>query len=449
MLAVPARPSTPSPPHPQMAVVPVAIAPRKTAREILEGRGVTFPEGSSAFFNPTTSQLIVRNTQGNIDLIDSYVQTITDAVARQIHISTKFVEVTETDTDELGFDWLLGAFNVGGSDRTFASGGVPGNGFATTPGDYPFNLPGSGGNAPIGTNPVSRGLRFGSDAINADTIDDLIGAEAISVDGTALSPGIFGLAGVFTDPQFQVVVRALSQKKGVDLMSAPSVVTRSGQRATIEVIREFIYPTEFDPPEIPERFATGTAVGGGGGGNVGGVASFPVTPTTPTAFETRSVGVTMEVDPVIGNDGYTIDLNLSPEVVEFEGFINYGSPIRTGGVDGGGNPVEVELTANRIEQPIFATRKVTTAVTIWDGQTVAIGGLMREDVQTVEDKVPVLGDLPAIGRLFQTKAEQHFKRNMMIFVSARLIDPSGQPIRSHEDLTKQAGGGLEEPVPAP
>lgn len=423
-----------------------SITPRKSAKEILEARGVTFPEGSSAFFNPTTSQLIVRNTQGNIDLIDAYVQDLIDQVQRQIHIATKFVEVTQTNLDELGFDWLLGQFNIGGS-KTFGSGGVTGNGEATFPGDYPFNLPGSGGSTPIGSNPLTKGLRFGNNAIPKDTVDDLIGAASAVVEGTQLSPGIFGLAGVFTDPQFQVVVRALSQSKGVDLMTAPSVVTRSGQRAKIEVIREFIYPTEFDPPEIPESFGTTTGIATSQD-NLGTVSSFPVTPTTPTAFEMRSVGVTMEVDPVIGNDGFTIDLNLAPEVVEFEGFINYGSPIRSSGVDGAGNAVQIELTENRIEQPIFATRKVTTAVTIWDGQTVAIGGLMREDVRAIEDKVPILGDIPGIGRLFQTKVEQIFKRNLMIYVSARLIDPSGQPIRSHEELTRGVGEiSFEEEAP--
>src|SRR5678815_1788136 len=99
-----------------------------------------------------------------------------------------------------------------------------------------------------------------------------------------------------TDPSFQLVIRALNQKKGVDLLSAPRVTTKSGQRAVIEIIREFRYPTEFDPPQIPQTF------NGTGGG------SFPVTPTTPTAFETRNTGVTLEVEPVIGPDLYTIDL---------------------------------------------------------------------------------------------------------------------------------------------
>ena len=77
------------------------------------------------------------------------------------------------------------------------------------------------------------------------------------------------------------------------------------------------------------------------------------------------------------------------------------------------------------------TRKLNTSVTIWDGQTGAIGGLIREDVQNVQDKVPLFGDIPLLGRFFRTNSEQHFKKNLMIFVTGRLIDPAGQPVNSN------------------
>ena len=83
-------------------------------------------------------------------------------------------------------------------------------------------------------------------------------------------PAFFGLSGVFTDPQFQVVVRALNQKKGVDLLSAPRVTTKSGQRAVIEIVREFRYPTQFDPPKIPDT------VGSTGGGGVLGQSGIDI-----------------------------------------------------------------------------------------------------------------------------------------------------------------------------
>jgi general secretion pathway protein D len=255
------------------------------------------------------------------------------------------------------------------------------------------------------------------------------------------------LAGVFTDPAFQVVIRALNQQKGVDLLSAPRVTTKSGNRAVIEVIREFRYPTEFDPPQIPQNFGNGgggaVVIGGGGGGSSSG-GSFPVTPTTPTAFETRNTGVTLEVEPVVGPDGYTIDLNLVPQVVEFEGFINYGSPITSTTTNILGIPSTNVITPNVINQPIFSTRKVTTSVSIFDGQTVVLGGLMREDVQKVQDKTPLLGDIPLIGRLFRSDVDQHLKRNLVIFVSARLMNPAGEPVRSDEETEEEV---IAQPPP--
>ena len=77
---------------------------------------------------------------------------------------------------------------------------------------------------------------------------------------------------------------------------------------------------------------------------------------------------------------------------------------------------------------------------MWDGQTVAIGGLIREDVQDIEDKVPLLGDLPLIGRLFKTVSSDHYKRNLMIFVTARLIDPSGKPVQEVRTALPPFGG---------
>jgi general secretion pathway protein D len=130
-------------------------------------------------------------------------------------------------------------------------------------------------------------------------------------------------------------------------------------------------------------------------------------------------GVRLVVEPTVGADNYTIDLRLLPEVTEFEGFINYGSPILNRGV---------VVTENKIEYPVFNQRKVETSVSIYDGQTVALGGLIREDVQKVSDKTPILGDIPYAGVLFRSQSDQHIKRNLIIFVTATLMDPAGQAL---------------------
>ncbi len=414
---------------------------RQTALDFLKGQGVPFGPGASANFLPQSSRLIVRNTEENLELVDALVEQANVSGPKQVEIEAKFVEITQNNLKELGFDWLLGQFNVPGSNRVFGGGGTSGTGAATNPNDFPFVPPGG---QPVGGFPVTGGNRSGNLAITANAIDALL----FGIPGaSSLAPGIFGLSGVFTDPQFQVVVRALNQKKGVDLLSAPRVTTKSGQRAVIEIVREFRYPTQFDPPKIPDRTDSGVVVSGGGGLTGATSGAFPVTPTTPTGFETRNTGVTLEVEPVVGPDGVTIDLNLVPQVVEFEGFINYGSPIQSVSVNALGISSSFVLTPNVINQPIFNSRKVTTSVSVWDGQTVVLGGLMREDVQKTEDRTPILGDIPIVGRLFRTNTEQHLKRNLVIFVTARLVNPAGQPINvTEEEEEVETTTTLEQPV---
>jgi len=437
---IPAGPVTgaelPAPGAPREEVLEPRIGTRTNALEYLQSQGVTFPTGAFAQYVPASSELIVRNTPDAIDLIDSLVDAAIGVQPTQVEIESKFLEITQNNVNELGFDWLLGPLQIGNSGA-FAAGGT--QGFGTNllptfpnPANFPFVAPGG---VPVGQNPVTGGLRSGfgfgpNAALTANNIDALLGTTTVGA-----APGIFGIAGIFTNPQFQVVIRALSQKKGVDLMSAPKVTTKSGRKAIVRVAREFPYPTEFNAPEPPPPSTTsglGSTVGPPPGSFV---SQGVVTPSTPTAFETRNLGVTLEVEPIIGPDGYTIDLNLSPEVVEFDGFINYGSTIN--------GPIfnqltqqinSVVLTQNVINQPIFSTRKVTTSVSIWDGQTVALGGLVREDVQKVQDKVPILGDIPLAGRLFRSNVDQKIKRNLIIFVTARLMDAEGRPVRLEEDV---------------
>lgn len=417
------------------------ITGKTNANEFLKSQGVPFPAGAFAQYVPAGSKLIVRNTQNALDLIDTLVDAAMGVQPTQVEIESKFLEITQNNLKELGFNWLLGPLSIGGG--VYGAGGTEGYGGTVDAATNPFGTTGS--------NPVTGGLRSGvgttpEAAVTANSIDALLAGVAPGV--VAAAPSIFGVSGIFTNPQFQLVIRALNQKKGVDLMSAPKVTTKSGNKAVVKVVREFPYPTEFNPPEVPPA-DTGTS--SNNGGIIGGVISLSgvVTPTTPTAFETRNLGVTLEVEPVVGPDNYTIDLNLSPEVVEFEGFINYGSPV-IGPTSTAGVISTFEITPNVINQPIFSTRKVTTSVSIWDGQTVALGGLIREDVQKTQDKVPILGDIPLAGRLFRSDVDQKIKRNLIIFVTARLMDAEGRPVRQDEEQEEIVEPlGLPENLPPP
>jgi len=397
------------------------------AKDFLQAQGVTFPTGASATYLASSSRLLVKNTQSNLDLIDSLVEVAQATPPSQVEIEARFLEITQNNLQELGFDWLMGSFQLSGGTGAYGGGGTVGNQANQPVSSFPFVNPAtglptgamnaSGGNVTAGN--ITAGNRTGSAGIAANALDALLfGSPA----GPA--PGVLALAGVFTNPQFQVVLRALNQQKGTDLVSAPKVTVTSGRKATININRKFPYPKDYAPPQIPQ-----TQFGGGG----------VATPATPTSFETRKVGVQLEVEPTIGPDGYTIELSLSPQIVEFEGMVNYGTPInavapiKTIGGFSLGQTTKIVLSQNPILQPVFSVRQVDTQVTVQDGQTVVLGGLMREDVQKVQDKTPIMGDLPLVGSLFRSSDNQRVKRNLLIFVTAGLLDPAGQPLIKQDD----------------
>ena len=427
---------------------------RKPIIDLLKKIGIVFGDGSSATLSP--GGLLVTNTAAELDKIEQFVENNAVVQPKQIKITTKFVEVTQENTDELSFDWLVTPFGLS-ANTLFGSGGTIGNGMVRKGGDFinPINgvsIPGIPSNPALPVNNIgTAGTRSGDGAINRNSIDSILNNPLRTANNASVAPGIAAITGLFSDGQVQLIMRGLAQKKGTDLMTAPSVTAKHGQKATIEIIREFIYATEYEPPQLPQQNNNNNNPFGGGGGGGAGFA----TPATPSAWETRNTGVTLEIEPNIADNNYVIDLRFVPEIVEFEGFINYGSPILSPSTDVFGNPTTVVITENRIEMPVFSTRRVNTSLSIYDGYTVAVGGLIREDVQNVQDSVPIFGSIPIIGRLFQSKAENRIKSNLIIFVTAQIIDATGRPLRAAADAAAppialpEAGAGAPAEVLPP
>ncbi|MEN3940558.1 Amuc_1098 family type IV pilus outer membrane protein [Prosthecobacter sp. SYSU 5D2] len=390
---------------------------RMGAQEYLQSYGILFGEGASATYSAVSGTLMVRNTASNLELVDNLVEQALTRSPKQVIIDVKLMDVGEDRLTELGFDWLLGGGGVS-NDQYVLGGGTPGNlGSALASQDFPFQ----NATTAVGANPVTAGLRSSAD-LGVQGVDGVL---AGIVPSTARrSPGVLSVAGVLTTPQFQGVLRALDQKKGIDMTAQPSVITRTGQQASLEIIRELIYPTEFDPPQIPTTVGNTTLVDA----VTGALIPLPlppavITPTTPTAFEMRRTGVVLNVTPEISEDGKSVDLTLNPEFTDFTGFVNYGSPINTV-TDG----EFFELTPNLIFQPVFDSKRIVTSVKVWDGATVVLGGVITDREELIDDKVPVMGDLPFIGRFFKSTVKQRRLRNVVMFVSVRVVDPSGARI---------------------
>ena len=394
------------------------LTTRLSAQEALAKQGISFPEGASANYTPATNTLRVVNTAANLDFISQIVESVNQTEPVLVSVRVTMIRTDQTNLEELGFDWLINPFALNSEGSVFGSGGTVGNAPGRTSGDFSGPMPGLPANPSALVNPgvVTNGLRSGDQAISGNSIDALIRNPDRAAQSSSVAPGIMSLTGLFTDGEVSMVMRGLDQKKGVDIMAQPSTVTRSGQASNIAIVREFIYPTEYEPPELP------TQVGSGGG--------TPVTPATPTAFEKKDVGITLEVLPVVGPERRFIDISINPSFIEFDGYVNYGSPINTAvdGLLGAGGTVE--LTKNSILMPIFSTQKTSTQLTVADGSTVAFGGLTSQRVQMVEDKVPVLGSLPWVGRLFSSTSRQPSSTAIIFLVQVELLDPTGQPYRN-------------------
>lgn len=394
------------------------LAERISAKDYLMKNGIPFPDGATAKYLSSINSLIVKNTAKNIEAIEQIVSIVAGAEPIQIVTRTTIIRISETELKELGFDWLISPIDLGSA---LLGGGTTGTGSII--------------NALSGTAstsaPVTAGLRSGTATQGLNSIDSFLNAtNSGSINTQSRAPGILSLTHVIGGAQIQVIMRGLDQSKSADIMVQPSVVSSIGHRARVESSRDIIYPTEYEPPEMPSSSSGSDIV---------------VTPSHPTAFTTRKVGVSLEVEATVDDNKNYINLALLPELVEFEGFVNYGSPINgtsnssftfnftnllapiftsTAGNFG-------EITPNDILMPVFKT--ITTgniSTTVQDGATIVLAGLVTSKKIKTEDKIPLLGDIPVAGRLFRNEATSTFNEAIIILVNSEIIDPTGKPWRN-------------------
>ena len=417
----------------------------KQIQLFLENAGVKFiaSKGHKFAFNGT--DLIITHERRYLDLINRIVSKLDERASKQVEIEAKFLEVQEGALDEISFDWsyswgdapillddnflpVLDANGrpqksyekvLTGNTRTLASAHSPTGTSRDTIIEIPRNTDANMKIAnPIPQLPGKIGIGDGVSPLTQFTQRN---------EGTDDGTGM-----ILGSSQASLLISALKRKQGTDLLSAPRVTVMDGGTAQITVAQEFIYPIGYEPAPLP-------TVGGGGGGNDngGGLGGAIQLQSAIPEFDRvnpldeepgfREVGVVLNVTPIIEQYD-SINLKLNPKVTEFDGFIEYGgNSAMIGAINQGTPPMIIQPSG--ILMPIFSVRKVETQVSIFDGATVIIGGLTREEVKTVNDKIPVLGNIPLIGKLFQSNAESYQKRNLLIFVSASIVSKGGSPVR--------------------
>jgi general secretion pathway protein D len=365
----------------------------------LASRGIRFPTGATATFLPGSSKLVVRDTPEQLDLIASLIENLSKETP-QVQIEAKIAEFSQDALKALSFNYSVGTPAVGPYTQS---------GAATA-----LRTPAYTSQSPIG-------------GITPNSISTLIeanpGANTLPVfpnTGTVITPNaanVLTVGAILDGAGLAAVVEAINNTVGASLLAAPSVTTQNGQKASIDLVREFIYPNSFEKPKLSNDAVSYP------GANFTGNLELAI-PPTPRDFVEQDLGVNLEVKPTTYPD-QRIDLDITKaDVIDFDGFIDYGVPITE--LTGEGL-APVILTQGTINMPVFNLRSVVTNLQVLDGQTAVLGGLIREDTQEINDKVPGLGDLPLVGRLFQSKVSERTKYNLLFFITARLIRSNGKP----------------------
>ncbi|MDG2273820.1 MAG: type II secretion system secretin GspD [Halioglobus sp.] len=200
-----------------------------------------------------------------------------------------------------------------------------------------------------------------------------------------------------------VILNALKETANTNILSTPSILTLDNQEAYITVGQQ-----------VP--FVTGSFTNTGAGGD-GAQNPFQT-------IERENVGITLTVTPHI-NDGDSVVLDIMQEVSSIS---------------------SVSVIASDV---ITNERKIQTKVLALDGQVIVLGGLIKDEVQDAQQKVPLLGDIPYLGRLFRSDAEKVSKQNLMVFIRTTIIRDDKQLvgasaekyryIRDQQALRKEKG----------
>ncbi len=393
----------------------------------LEDLGVQFPTGAYAVYNRNTSQLKVVNNAEMLDLIGQLISAAEEETLL-IQVGVRLVEINQSDLDSITANSTLGGSGV--------------NLLSPIPQGL---IPGSSGDTPLGSSQVGTTAQLnqiqGVGLLPNNTLQSFLQSGVLAGTNQASSYALntMDLGGtILNGMQLRAMITAISQKNSANVLANPSIILKRAQKGVIEVAQEFKYVKEYNAPQssirtfVPAGSGTQTAVPG----PETVLGSFPSSMSDPVP-----IGVKMGVKPDITGNNSRVLLELEPSFIDFEGFINYGTPINSA-YAATYFDAAVNILTNNIQQPVFIRRDVTVpAVEVSDGYTLLLGGLLREDIQKIDEKVPLIGDVPLFGRAFQGKTEQAIKKNTLIFVTPRILRVDGQPLNPTAGAPTTASSG--------
>jgi type IV pilus assembly protein PilQ len=327
--------------------------------------------GGRVVVDTRSNALVITERPSRMNKIQNIIDRL-DKATDQVMIETKFIEVTDSDSKNIGVNWSsLKGYDVsaGPFNRNWTRERSSDNESTSNDGlDSSSDLSTTSGSINGNTGAIDQVVNNSEGIASAfDRLSSLVTTAATGRSDSA----------VFNATQFNVILSALKENNDSKLVANPTVVTMNNKEANIEIVTEIPQVDFIFNAETGQREASGLA--------------------DPLKFGTQ-----IKVTPQVNSAGY-INLKVIPTVSNRIG--------------------EIETQVG--PQPILSRRTAETNVVIKDGYTLAIGGLTQNEETSSGTKVPLLGDLPGLGRLFRSESTTITQTNLIIFITARTLNPDG------------------------
>ena len=417
----------------------LTLAPDQTIVDYLKAFGIKFEAGASAVYKDYIGRLIMTNTPTEHQKLESFLSA-RSAIDPQVLIQTKFVEVHLNDLEELGFKYTLSRDNSNYMyERRDDSGLVavgPQGSFisdeitniykvdstnqkwvkydSTQPANTRYTNPSETATVYYATAPLQESA-FTFSAGQESMVRTFDSAHTLVESDDAAKTGLATTFSAWNGNGYKLNAKiyALDQADSADVLSCPRVTTMHDTTATIQLVTEQYFPSDWDEADISYLSNNVPVIVG----------------SQPDLDDATQLGISLDVTPMVEADNETIHLIMRPLIRKFTGWDDYSYTVPTR-PDANSEYVNVP---NTVRMPRFEQRTVDTSVTCSDNGTIVLGGLITDEVSVVDDKYPILGDLPLIGRLFQSKGRYAQKYNLLIFLSCRIVNPDGSPLREREN----------------
>lgn len=381
--------------------------------------------GGRLIVDSRSNALVISERPTRMQRVRAIIERL-DRATEQVMIESKFIEVTDRDVKNLGVKWdSLVGYEIGGGpftqsvnrsrDGGYATGSNSrtgsennsSNGSSSNSASENANSASNDGSASSANGTVTSRSNTGSSSLLASSGESSTFGEsnnavtsALDAFQTLTNGGATGRvsSAVFNAAQFKVVLSALRSLTDIKIVSNPTVVTLNNTESSINVGEE--YPI----PNYTYNQERGT---------------FEV-----SGFQYRPIGIILKVTPQVNGQGF-IRMNVEPEVSQRNGETSFGGA--------GGASI-----------PIIATRKAKTQVSLKDGHTMGLGGLITSRTESGANKVPVLGDIPVLGRAFRSNNHDKTSTNLLIFITAKTVSADGAAVGEVFDPRAVRSSGLRK-----